>query len=173
MKTLILHPSDITTDFLKPIYEGREWTVINTDISKTKLINHIRKHDRIVFLGHGTWDGLMGYGRFVIDSTWVSFFKDKLCVYIWCNADIFVREHNLKGFYTGMIISDLAEAFMYGVDATQEDVNTSNSLFAEAICSSINQVDMVGAAKSIYDGDNPVIAYNKNNLFQYEGLKQY
>ena len=27
IKTLVIHPEDETTDFLSPIYEGRDWTI--------------------------------------------------------------------------------------------------------------------------------------------------
>ena len=32
MKTLVIHPQDVTTDFLKLIYCDRQWTIINTEV---------------------------------------------------------------------------------------------------------------------------------------------
>lgn len=37
MKTLAIHPKDITTDFLSEIYSDKDWTVITENISKKKL----------------------------------------------------------------------------------------------------------------------------------------
>ena len=36
-------------------------------------------------------------------------------VFIWCNADQFVNRYNLKGFYTGMFISEVMEAVFCGL----------------------------------------------------------
>lgn len=59
MKTLVIHPKDITTDFLSDIYSDKDWTVININVSKSFLKKQIKEHDRIVMLGHGTGEGLV------------------------------------------------------------------------------------------------------------------
>jgi hypothetical protein len=51
MKTLVIHPKDSTTDFLSVIYSDKDWTIINTNISKKVLKEQIKTHDRIVMLG--------------------------------------------------------------------------------------------------------------------------
>ncbi len=71
MKTLVIHPKDSTTDFLSEIYSDKNWTVVNTNVSKKFLKEQIKSHDRIVMLGHGTESGLIGFDKFIIDSTWV------------------------------------------------------------------------------------------------------
>ena len=68
MKTLVIHPSDVTTDFLKVIYSDLDCTIINTNISHSKLKQLIKENDKIVMLGHGTEEGLLGFKRFVINS---------------------------------------------------------------------------------------------------------
>ena len=110
MKTLVIHPKDTTTDFLSLIYEDKDWTVITDNISKSALKRQIKAHDRIVMLGHGMETGLIGFNRLVIDSNLVYLLREKHCVCIWCNADKFVLKYGLKGFYTGMIISEVQEA---------------------------------------------------------------
>ncbi len=58
--TLVIHPSDPSTDCLKVIYENRDWTVIRDfDESPEYIAGQIGKYDRIVLLGHGTAEGLM------------------------------------------------------------------------------------------------------------------
>src|ERR1035437_860766 len=113
MKTLVIHPPDASTDFLKVIYEGKDWALINTNPSTKFLKEQINLHDRIIMLGHGTEEGLLGFGRYVIDSTLVYLLREKECVAVWCNADQFVGKYGLKGFYTGMIISEIDEALMF------------------------------------------------------------
>jgi len=111
MKTLVIHPKDSTTDFLKVIYSEKDWTIIDdNNISTSKLKENIKSHDRIIMLGHGSDKGLFGQNRLIINSNLVYLLKDKNCVCIWCNADEFVKKYKLNGFYTGMIISDYDEA---------------------------------------------------------------
>ena len=169
MKTLVIHPKDSTTDFLQEIYKDRDWVVVNTNVSKKYLKEQIKSHDRIVMLGHGTEKGLIGFDKFVIDSSWVYLLRDKNCVCIWCNADEFVKKYELKGFYTGMIISEYEEAVMYGVPTNLQWINESNLDFALAIKNSIDDENMLEKIKTSYEGNSSVVEFNRNNLY-YEAL---
>lgn len=165
MKTLVIHPTDSTTKFLGEIYKDKDWTVINTNISKKLLREALKAHDRIVMLGHGTEKGLLGFGRFVIDSNWVYLLREKICVCIWCNADIFVEKYGLKGFYTGMIISEHEEAIMYDIKTKHHFISESNIDFASAIKNSIDEENMLEKAKMLYKGDSSVVEFNRANLY--------
>jgi len=171
MKTLVIHPKDETTDFLSEIYSGKDWTIINTNISKSALKRAINEHDRIIMLGHGSKQGLIGFNKFIIGSELVYLLREKECVCIWCNADQFVVKYGLKGFYTGMIISEYEEALMYCVQTTSEKISHSNLLFAEAVKKSIdkNKDTIVESIKSIYNNidDNSVIEFNQQNLYVF------
>ena len=169
MKTLVIHPKDSTTDFLSEIYSGKDWTVINTNTSKKALKEQIKTHDRIVMLGHGTEKGLLGFNKFVIDSTWVYLLREKICVCIWCNADVFVKKYGLKGFYTGMIISEYEEAIMYCLPTNSHWIAESNTDFALAIKNSIDEENMLEKAKMLYEGNSAVVEFNRSNLY-YEAL---
>ena len=103
--------------------------------------------------------------HFLIDSSLVYLLREKDCVCIWCNADVFVKKYKLKGFYTGMIISEFQEAIMYCVNTNSEDLKHSNSLFADSIKQSIMSADMLSDAKKIYEGNTSVINFNKQNLY--------
>ena len=77
-KTLVIHPSDSSTDFLKPIYSGLENAVVLTGgLTKEEVREAIEKSDRIIMLGHGSPFGLFSVGRFqstngyIIDNTMV------------------------------------------------------------------------------------------------------
>lgn len=165
MKTLAIHPKDSSTDMLSDVYSDKDWTVIKTNISKSKLKELIKSHDRIVMLGHGTEKGLIGFGKFVIDSTFVYLLREKQCVCIWCNADVFVKKYKLKGFYTGMIISEYEEAVDNCVKTNSYWINESNIDFANAIKNSIDSPNMLEMAKLLYDGNSSVVEFNKNNLY--------
>ena len=53
MKTLVIHPEDVTTSFLAAIYEDLDATVITRKESNSKLKRSIKEHDRIIMLGCG------------------------------------------------------------------------------------------------------------------------
>jgi len=169
MKTLVIHPKDPTTNFLREIYKNKDWTVINTNTSKKFLKEQIKTHDRIMMLGHGTEQGLLGFNKFVIDSTWVYLLRNKNCVCIWCNADEFVKKYGLKGFFTGMIISEYEEALMYAISTTPYWIAESNNDFALAIKNSIDEENMLEKAKILYEGNSSVVEFNRNHLY-YEAL---
>lgn len=140
-KTLIIHPADTSTDFLKPIYDKIQYkTVITGGVTPDVIMKEIENHDRIFMMGHGCPSGLFSMGRFpkaygmVIDSETVELLKQKECVFIWCNADQFVKTHDLKGFYSGMFISEVEEADYCGFpETTQKEVTESNNSFAKIL----------------------------------------
>ena len=166
MKTLVIHPKDSTTDFLKVIYSEKDWTIIDdNNISTSKLKENIKSHDRIIMLGHGYDKGLFGQNRLIINSNLVYLLKDKNCVCIWCNADEFVKKYKLNGFYTGMIISDYDEATMFNIQANYDLIEESNKDFALAIKNSIDEDNMLEKAKLLYDGNYSIFEFNRNNLF--------
>jgi hypothetical protein len=118
MKTLIIHPSDRTTDFLDIVYAPiKNKTVLTGGITKSEVRIQLMKHRRILMMGHGSPQGLFSMGQFyktysgfVIDKTMVDILKMKSqCLFLWCNADEFVNEHQLLGLYSGMFISEKME----------------------------------------------------------------
>tara|TARA_R110000868_G_scaffold76573_2_gene220051 strand:- start:3454 stop:3987 length:534 start_codon:yes stop_codon:yes gene_type:complete len=170
MKTLVIHPSDPSTDMLKAIYGGKEWTVVDDNhIPKSQLKELIKEHDRIIMLGHGTSYGLVNgtKDRFLIDSTLVYLLRDKYCVCIWCNADEFVTRYELEGFYTGMIISEDIEANMFNVNATTDEIASSNTIFSEAcrLAVEADAKDMVKIVTENYVGVGEVFDFNRARIY--------
>ena len=139
MKTLIIHPDDRSTDFLRPIYSGiKGATVLTKNVSKYRLEKEIKSHDQILMLGHGSPYGLLNYsgigdGLYAVGEKQVPLLRDKRCIFIWCNADTFVKRYQLKGLYTGMFISEVGESIFCNVPADQGTVDTSNSRFANIL----------------------------------------
>ena len=165
MKTLVIHPDDRSTDFLKQIYEGRDFTVITKhkrELPKNKFIQAIKDHDRIIMMGHGFPGGLfMSH----IDSTLVYLLREKECICIWCNADQFVNRYGLKGFYTGMFISEVGEANWFDIKTDQANVDISNELFTRLVTENIDLENPQPIIKENYVGDCPVIRYNNERLY--------
>ena len=181
MKTLVIHPKDPTTDFLKPIYQALpDTTVVEGGVFKDEIIDLILQHDRVIMLGHGTPSGLLAVGRFpgdpppwnIIDHTMVPYLRRTENIFIWCNADQFVKHHNLKGLYSGMFISEVEEAEYCGVKADQNQVDTSNYLFSYLLGAQLlidpdlrGAHQNVGSQYSILAESNKVVNYNSRRWF--------
>lgn len=171
MSTLVIHPADASTDVLKPIYEGKDWQVINTPTRPHNIRDAIIDHDRIIMLGHGDPNGLHGYGGYVINYMYVPFLKEKQVAIVWCNSDKFVLKHDLRGFYTGMIISEVGEAnycLPKGIAFTPEDVTFSNLQFADAIKQAIDSPNMLSDVLDKYyhcADDNNIVKYNRERIY--------
>ena len=174
-KTLVIHPSDSSTDFLKPIYSGLENAVVLTGgLTKEEVREAIEKSDRVIMLGHGSPFGLFSVGRFqstngyIIDNTMIDVLSDKPNnIYVWCHANQFVERHELNGFYSGMFVSEYGEAYYCGVKTLIGDVELSNDLFAEVVGKNINLESNLlceVAKQEYYIQGNEVNKYNNERL---------
>lgn len=176
MKTLVIHPDDRSTDFLKGIYVNLNATVLITG-TKEQVNEEITKHDRIMMMGHGSPFGLFGINRFtggngfVIDYSTVELLRNKENVFIWCNADQFVKRHELKGLYSGMFISEVGEADICGLPGVpQETVDESNDSFAQLLGEVTNlpvrdAYKHVSSKYKLLAENNPVANYNSQRLY--------
>lgn len=179
--TLIIHPKDRTTSFLDIIYKDiSDKTVITGGVSKDELKALVDSHDRIMMMGHGSPHGLFGVGQFndtrggyIIDESFVWLLENKPeCVFIWCNADQFVRRYELKGFYSGMFISEVEEADYCGIPGTdQELIDESNYGFCNIISKYINESKDVIHENVVKEygeiaQQNPVAFYNNLRLYK-------
>jgi len=184
MKNLIIHPEDNSTTFLKPIYkQASNQNVIERDANPEQIAEAIGRSDRIMMMGHGSPAGLfsvrmfsgVGRGRW----SWLAIGKNETellkasdqNIYIWCNANKFVEAHDLKGFYSGMFISEVGEARFCGVnEATQEMVNESNDTFSAIVGKYIN-LHVAELYENVMEeyGElaktNPVARYNHQRLY--------
>ena len=63
MKTLVIHPNDSSTNFLKPIYSSlskEDTTIITGGVSAEDVLQLVKDHERIIMMGHGSPRGLFG-----------------------------------------------------------------------------------------------------------------
>jgi hypothetical protein len=128
-------------------------------------------------MGHGTRQGLLAVGSFktntgyIVDTINVSLLEDKECIYIWCNANVFVERYQLKGFYSGMFISEVNEAYYCGVNhVNQIMVTLSNNYFSSLLKKCIDK-DLHSIYVFIkknygkFGDDNNVAFYNQQRLY--------
>jgi hypothetical protein len=166
MKTLVIHPQDPTTEFLSVIYEGKGYTVItDRHIKFIDLLRKVKRYDRIIMMGHGCPYGLLGFTDFFMDARFIKVLRTKDCVCIWCNADKYVEREGIRGFYTGMFISEVGEARYFGFDVDQKTVDYSNMLFVNLMKNMIESPNILNEIKSLYVGDSLVINFNNDRLY--------
>jgi hypothetical protein len=151
---------------------------------ENKIIKAMKEHDRIIMCGHGCPDGLFGNvpGGLIVNKNMVPVLREKECIFIWCNADEFVKKNYLTGFYTGMFISEVGEARCFNINISQKEVDYSNNLFAALVRNAFREIDRQPVKKvdgrivdnlfrvyeyvaSSYNGKCPVINFNRNRLY--------
>ena len=178
MSTLIIHPEDFSTTFLETVYQNlMDKTLVTGGVSKEQLKKLVEKNERIIMLGHGSPSGLFAVGQFgfysdlIIDHTFVPLLrKSKSNIFIWCYADAFVNLYNLKGFYSGMFISEVEEANYCGLPfISQEMVDESNYAFgnilSDNLCQDANIIyHNVRTKYGVLAKKNPVALYNWERL---------
>lgn len=182
-KTLFIHIKDPTTDFLERIYkDAKRCTIVRTILPKDVMNDLIRNHDQVVMMGHGCSNGLFGDSTaYIIDERNVEALSRKdNNVFIWCYANKFVENHQLKGFSTGMFISEDAEAqwalgsALYS-RSDEHSIIESNYLFAGLVRRNLNKpiAEFAQCIKENYAPEN-LVAANKNALiYNSEKLKLF
>ena len=186
MRTLVIHPEDLSTEFLTPIYANlQDKTVMQGGISKAEVQGLIETHERVIMLGHGAPYGLLnprrfpGAGLFIVDGSMVSTLKNKSsCIYIWCHAADFLKNYSLSGLCSGMFISEVSEAEMYGFeDIGKCEIDQSNQEFSSILSRHINEpMDVLySSLMTEYEAVawvNPIAMFNFKRLqLIAEGIK--
>jgi hypothetical protein len=171
MKTLVIHPYDPSTEFLKDIYADINATVVrHLPARKAVLQDLMGDHDQIIGLGHGSPNGLFSMRSnyiYAIGNTDKSYLSGKQNIYIWCHADKYVKAHTLAGFSSGMFISEVEEAAMYGIQASRAQIELSNYAFAVTLGRALREgQDPISAGKTVIekyvDESDQVINFNNN-----------
>jgi len=179
METLVIHPKDNSTDFLKPIYQNlQNKTVLSGGVTKKFVRDLIKTHDRVIMLGHGCPYGLFNIrgmfencGGLIIDRGDVELLNKKEGnIFIWCNADNFVELYDLKGYYSGMFVSEVGESNYCDVPSDLKTVTESNDKFSELLGETINEnfqtiYETVKCGYEKFSENNIVAKYNNNRLY--------
>lgn len=183
--SVIIHPNDNSTRFLKRLYSGFGTPVVADETFNNKGIREFitQNEDKVVvMLGHGCPDGLFAprknknypdgidqFGRLIINSTHVDMLRKHTCVGIWCYAVDFARKYGLHGLFSGMIISELSEAQDCGFNEfMRPEIDMYNQDFAEALHDCIEKypLNQVPEAMAAYvSNPNRLEEFNYNNLY--------
>jgi hypothetical protein len=188
--TLVIHPQDQTTDFLKPIYSNiTNKKLITGGISYEALKSKIEMVDEVIICGHGYHGGLFAINQFeglgkmnyIVDNQMASLLKlKKKVVTIWCYAKHYIESNDINNsFHSGMFISEVNESIFCGLEGvTQEMIDESNNCFSVELGTLIDK-----SPEEIYiafqDGSysqlaktNPVAQYNFERL-HYDYKQNY
>ena len=126
---IVVHPYDLSTRMLSEIYKGIEGvTLFDSWKQRKEILKAIAaapKDEPILLLGHGCPSGLLDMRHgIVIGDADAELLKDRPnLVGIWCYASSYAFTHGLKGFFSGMFISELPEAIVNGVDASAQEID--------------------------------------------------
>lgn len=178
MKTLIIHPTDHTTAMLSPIYSEITDAEVITDIpAKEVLLRKAAEADRVICIGHGLPQGLINTCSMslCVDDDFAEIFRRQHSnIYIWCNADVYMKRHGLSGFATGMFISETREARVFNVPTTEDLVTESNTIFTTSVTTAVNSgLSNEDTARLVLlnyrteNNANRVIAYNRPRIFAF------
>lgn len=129
-------------------------------------MNEIEKHEQIILMGHGSVNGLRGFGKFVIDESFGELLRYKDTTCIWCYAVLYCLEHRIQGLCTGMIVSEESEATGYNLPTDKELIDESNTMFSSAVREHLFKPNSAKLIKRDYKSEtNPIIQFNRNNIF--------
>lgn len=182
---IVIHPYDPTTTFLKPLYEEREGVELYTQqhgnsTIRRALNKRVYNGETVMMLGHGCEQGLLAdtsparkFDRLIINGSHVEFLRKTNCIGIWCNADMFAHKYRLKGLFSGMIISEIEEAFMYGIVVSPEEVEEENHRLTELLIRALQECpvhsDIPQWFRTHAPMETPLQRFNYNNIHYFTG----
>ena len=183
---IVIHPYDITTTFLNGLYEGWEGVELltqrNSNSEIRRALNHrVYEAENIMMLGHGCEYGLFAdtspsrkFDQLIINGSHVDFLRKTICIGIWCNADMFADKYGLTGLFTGMIVSEMEEALLYGIQANEDEIRTENQRLAELFVRAFKECKYLADIPAFFQDnapmDTPLQYFNYNNI-HYFGAK--
>ena len=90
-------------------------------------------------------------------------------VAVWCNADLFARKEKLHGLFSGMIISEMSEAFEYEIETTQEELDRETLKLIERLRTLLDEeIPLHEIPQRILELDDvhtPLTEFNYKNFF--------
>lgn len=176
--TLVIHKTDPTTTMLDQIYKGKNWDVINDVYSLNHETLHklIESHERIVMLGHGTGEGLIGS----ISSCCAQYLKNKNIFVIWCNADKYFNKYcpSAKGkFITKNAPSEVGECKAAGCGNISAELMLENITYWCKLCGDVVEDCLNGRIDSSVEyirknylekyGNHPVTIFNADSAHKF------
>ena len=192
-KVLVIHPNDLSTRYLKGLYENiQDVTVIDETFSDDEIMDAIKsdEFETIMMLGHGCAYGLFAptnedgvfrqFGRMIINPNHADILREKKCIGIWCNASEYAVSNGLSGLFSSMVISELSEARMLSVPVRDQiQMNEHNDFWLSSLNECITKYNGKEVpnkmAEYIYPREmTPLEMFNFNSLhYIVEGKEQW
>ena len=180
MTAILSYSGDNDTAILNKIWDGLDCrvVVVGKDYVTRKDIDEIisEESDTLILAGHGSSFGLFGTGDFdefcIVDQKSVPLIKAKRLICVWCHAAQFGESQGLKGFFSGMFISNQDEASLYNIVAKDDVIwqlekNFCNNL-NELIRNDVSMNQWIGILKEHSDHNDPVDIFNMEGLRYFE-----
>ena len=130
MTVIYSNHGDVDTLLLARIWRGIEGVHVVEVTPSTENYDELiadaitNEEDTLVICGHGTVAGLLHptFERFeyLIHSLNYQDIRARNVIGIWCHASDFAERHHVNGFFTGMFISNINEAYRYGIYGVNE-----------------------------------------------------
>jgi hypothetical protein len=153
IKTLIVHPKDRSTDFLRAVYSGIPDCEVITGGSVWEVDEAIQKADQVILLGHGSPAGLLSVGQFpgstyCVDELSAPLLHGKKVIGIWCYSSDYMKKHGIENcFASSMFISEVAEANYCGLPGhSKKQIDIQCEYFCNLVGAVIDR-----PVKKIYD----------------------
>ena len=175
----VIHANDSTIEFLSLLYKSRnDLTEHITETStNVNVINALLSDNSIMMLGHGNQYGLFSrlsksgkYDRLLITDKHVQLLRGKVCIGIWCYANVFAERYGLHGLFSGMIVSELQEAIDNHIVATKVEIDYEMMLFATRLKYCLENYNLEVIPEAMKNSDysrTPLNTFNYNNFFYY------
>ena len=106
--------------------------------------------------------------KHLTDDSFGELLKGKETISIWCYSDHYFAKHQIPGFHTGMIISEVQEAeFMLGYSPLDEQELYQNMIrFSQVIrdCIDMEPNAMKTYILTHYIGEDEITKFNRKNI---------
>lgn len=165
---------------LSALYDGLEARVVSDNMS-TKQVAHLLYHtsprERIMLLGHGCDGGLLytaGGGPLypsIVNRSHAYQLRrhGSNLVAVWCNADKFAIQCGLHGLFSGMIVSEMDEAEMYGIATTSDELEREMLKMAKRLRQLLDEgvllSDIPARMLELDDVHSPLTTFNYKNFY--------
>lgn len=108
------------------------------NIPKKIITAMVTEKDTLLLCGHGTAGGLLApTWEIMVGEDSVKYIRAKRVIGIWCHAAQFAESVGLKGFFSSMFISNLAEARAARCLGSSAEVITQQEIL---FCNRVNQL---------------------------------
>lgn len=174
---LVIHPQDRSTEFLRALYEKMEGVTLLCGGESRKQLASILYHrppgELFMLLGHGGAEGLFRKEeeeyRCYVGRSMAFCLRRHPVVGVWCHANLFAESVRLHGLFSGMIVSDMAEAREYGLITTEEELERENERLAQNLRDALDKGEsfekICNAIRSAERHESALTAFNYNSFY--------